>query len=109
MSDNYRSLTDGEILLAQSVFGDSINYNEIKIYNHAKYIDSLGFFTLPKIRPHAPDGNIYFAPESVNGNNILEHDITGIVGSQYNPSYTDDFIHEMVHVWQYHLSFASFI
>lgn len=84
-ADCDRSLTAGEVKLARAVFGDAINYADVRIC-HRKWA-----FFQPSNRVMAPMGNIHFHPAS--------------------KSYVDDFatakphqralfIHEMVHVWQ---------
>ncbi|MEA3002766.1 MAG: hypothetical protein QOH81_1554 [Sphingomonadales bacterium] len=80
-----RSLTEGEIALAGSVFGDAVDYGRVRIHRGRWW----PFQTRNIVM--APDGDIYFHPES--------------------PLWTDDFageslpaqglfIHEMTHVWQ---------
>jgi hypothetical protein len=82
-----RSLTAGEVALARSVFGDSIRYDEVRIWRRKAY------FFQPVHITMAPDGHIYFHPDA--------------------PHYRDDFsvaeltsrahfIHEMTHVLQHH-------
>ncbi len=80
-----RALTTAEILLARSVFGDSINYDLVRIYNEK-------FFPLqPRNVAMAPNGNLFFHP----------------AGKLYVDDFGDCnlrsqglFIHEMTHVWQ---------
>lgn len=81
-----RSLTENELSLAKSIFGDEIDYQSVKIVR-AKYV----FF---QSRSYAvtPNGNIYY-PESVadwanpNGNNLQ--------------ALSELLLHELTHVWQY--------
>lgn len=81
-----RPLTEGEIALARSVFGDAIDYARVSI------VRGKWAFFQPRETVMAPTGVIHFHPLSTR--------------------YRDDFaaagvhdqglfIHEMVHVWQY--------
>lgn len=54
-----RHLTEGEIELAREVYGDSINYDEVIVYEDEKW----QWFILND-RVHAPDGNIYYPTEA---------------------------------------------
>lgn len=80
-----RALTDAEIGLARSVFGDAINYAPVRIHQR-----KWAFFQ-PRNVVMAPDGDIWFHPR---GNRYrVDFAASGI----------DDqglFIHEMTHVWQ---------
>ncbi len=82
-----RALTEGEINIARTIFGNMINYSAVEIYQER----FAGIIPVLEQRPMAPNGNIYFHPD--------------------NPNYRDDFstasldlqgmfIHEMTHVWQ---------
>lgn len=86
-----RRLTQGEIEMAQLVFGDAIDYSLVRIHNH-------GYWMLLGMQPDntvvAPNGEIYF-PASI-----------------YRSDFSYDelelqrlFIHEMTHVWQYQLGY----
>src|SRR5262245_36149904 len=79
-----RSLTSGEIALAQSIFGNSIDYNEVLIHNE-KYASGQG-----DNEAVTPNGEIYFPP----GHHLT--DFSSGTGAQ-----KAWFIHEMVHVLQY--------
>ncbi len=81
-----RPLTDPEIALARSVFGDAIDYGRVKVFARKWWPFQHRRMAM------APDGNLYFAAKG--------------------PLYCDDFcdrgldrqglfIHEMVHVWQH--------
>lgn len=78
-----RPLTSGEVALAKSVFGDSVDYSAVKI-SDGKFV---GFH--PEGTAMAPNGNLYmygcyhadYSQESVMTQSL--------------------FIHEMTHVWQY--------
>jgi hypothetical protein len=77
-----RSLTDGEIKLAQSIFVDSINYSAVRVYDR-------GYAFLNSIGNMSYRGNIYL-PDGHN------HDF-----SQAPLPKKRLFIHEGVHVWQH--------
>ena len=79
-----RKLTRGEIELARSVFGDSIDYSEVSVFLKKYYP------LHPKSVAMAPNGNIYLHPK----------------GSLYRDDFSQSnlkslFIHEMTHVWQH--------
>jgi hypothetical protein len=80
-----RPLTAGEIALAQSLFGDAVDYRRVAIVRRKWWPFQ------PRGIVMAPSGNIHFHPDS--------------------PLYRDDFaaaslalqglfVHEMTHVWQ---------
>jgi hypothetical protein len=80
-----RGLTQGEIALAQTVFGNAIDYAPVRLKRRKWWLFQ------PKRITMAPNGHIYFHPQSA--------------------AYCDDFalaplftqgffIHEMTHVWQ---------
>ena len=80
-----RSLTPGEIALAQSLFGDAIDYGRVRIVRRKWWPFQ------PRGVVMAPTGNLHFHPQS--------------------PLYREDFaaaplplqglfVHEMTHVWQ---------
>lgn len=80
-----RSLTEGEIALARSVFGNSIDYSKVAMV-HRKW-----WPFQPRNSAMAPMGNIYFHP----------------VGDAWSEDFSKEkirrqafFIHEMTHVWQ---------
>jgi hypothetical protein len=81
-----RLLTEGEIALAQGMFGDAIDYAPVRIVRR-----KWAFFQ-PRETVMAPTGSLHFHPH----------------GSHYRDDFgtagLDDqglFIHEMVHVWQH--------
>jgi hypothetical protein len=78
-----RNLTPGEIDLAKTLFGDAIDYTQVKIFK-IKYMPFQG-----KNVSMAPNGHIYF-------NNNYREDF-----SKENTHLQAHFIHEMTHVWQY--------
>jgi hypothetical protein len=82
----HRGLTPAEVALARSVFGDSIHYDDVRIWRCKAYFFQPAHVTM------APDGHLYFHPDA--------------------PHYRDDFataeltarahfIHEMTHVLQH--------
>ena len=79
----HRKLTEGEIKLAKTVFGNSIDYSKVKISNR-KYMPFQS-----KNVSMAPNGHIYFSKN-------YRDDF-----SKENTLTQGHFIHEMVHVWQY--------
>ena len=87
-SEPVRKLTEGEIRLAKTVFGDAIDYSKVKIY-HKSY---LPFGAQPNNVAMAPNGNIYFDP-----NGTLYHDDFSTAGIDSQAL----FIHEMTHVYQH--------
>ncbi|MDR2925649.1 MAG: hypothetical protein LBU76_06860 [Azoarcus sp.] len=84
-----RSLTHGEIMFAQKIFGASIQYTWVKIH-HGKYM---------RFQPDhvvmTPNGEIYFPTRFYQNDysSTLRHDLKHL------------FIHEMAHVWQYQLGY----
>jgi len=81
-----RPLTAGEIALAQSVFGDAIDYAAVRIV-----LGKWAFFQ-PRDTVMAPRGRIHFHPK---GTAYRDDFSTAPLGAQAL------FIHEMVHVWQH--------
>lgn len=86
-----RRLTQGEIEMAQLVFGDSIDYSLVRIHNH-------GYWMLVGMQPEdtvvAPNGEIYFPKD------LYRDDF-----SRENLDLQKLFIHEMTHAWQYQLGY----
>jgi len=80
-----RSLTPGEIALARSVFGDAIDYSQVRLV-----LGKWWPFQPPR-SAMAPMGNIYFHP---NGGGWSED------FSKAQRHAQGFFIHEMTHVWQ---------
>ncbi|MEY2928251.1 MAG: hypothetical protein RL367_2728 [Pseudomonadota bacterium] len=81
-----RALTDAEINLAASVFGDAIDYARVRITNR-----KWAFFQ-PRKTVMAPMGSIHFHPKG----ELYCDDFCG-----KDLSAQGLFIHEMTHVWQY--------
>lgn len=81
-----RSLTNGEIQLAKSVFKNTLNYTTIKIFFGS-------FFPLKSQNEDTfvtPNGSIYIMPKHYKDDYSLE-----------NISYKKIFLHELGHVWQH--------
>ncbi|ODP39451.1 vgr related protein [Sphingomonas turrisvirgatae] len=81
-----RALTQGEITLARTMFGDAIDYARASIANR-KWI-----FFQPRTVTMAPLGCIHFHP---GGGSYREDFATAGLDLQ------GLFIHEMVHIWQH--------
>jgi hypothetical protein len=80
-----RSLTEGEIALSRSIFGDSIDYSKVCLIK-GKY-----WPLQPRNAAMAPDGNIYFHPRAGGWSEDFSAE----------PLFRQGFfIHEMTHVWQ---------
>jgi len=80
-----RSLTAAEIALARSVFGDSIDYSDVRM------VLSTWWPFQPRNAAMAPCGNVHFHPAG----NLWSEDF-----SKESISLQGFWIHEMVHVWQ---------
>lgn len=81
-----RALTDAEIALARSVYGESIDYGAVRISN-----TKWAFFQ-PRDTVMAPSGTIHFHPKG------------GLCRADFGACALTDqglFIHEMCHVWQH--------
>jgi hypothetical protein len=80
-----RFLTAAETKLAESVFGNAIDYDSIRI-NNRKWI-----FFQPRETAMSPDGHLWFHPKG------------SLYCTDFCDAEVDDqglFIHEMTHVWQ---------
>jgi len=76
-----RGLTDGEIELAQSIYGNAIDYDKIEIHDHS---------FLPSVDvPQSPNGDIYYPEDKY-------HEDFSVKGFREKAT----FIHEMGHVLQ---------
>lgn len=84
MSDN-RPLTFGEIALARSMFGESIDYHRVRVIRRKWWPFQ------PKGTAMAPTGNIHFHPHGKLWSDDFALEPLGRQGL---------FIHEMTHVWQ---------
>lgn len=80
-----RALTPAELKLSQSVFGNVIDYDRVRI-NNRKWI-----FFQPRGVAMSPDGELWFHPK---GTLYCDDFCTAHVDEQ------GLFIHEMTHVWQ---------
>jgi hypothetical protein len=80
-----RTLTEGEIALARSVFGNAIDYTRVTIRRHK-------FFPFhPRKVTMAPRGHLHFHPEA-------DHYCDDFAEAPL--VHQAHFIHEMTHVWQ---------
>lgn len=80
-----RALTNGEIALARSVFGDAIDYSAVRLIRRKWWP------LQPRNVAMAPCGNIHFHPRG----RLWSEDFSA------EPLWTQGFfIHEMTHVWQ---------
>ena len=80
-----RPLTSGEIDLARSVFGDSIDYSRVRL------IRGKWWPFHPRNAAMAPMGDIWFHPEGGAWSDDFSRETLGRQGF---------FIHELTHVWQ---------
>ena len=80
-----RPLTAGEIELARSVFGDAIDYSQVRL------VRGKWWPFQPRNAAMAPMGNIYFHPDGGGWSDDFSTEPLGRQGF---------FIHEMTHVWQ---------
>ena len=82
-----RPLTPGEIALARSVFGDSIDYPRVRLVRRRWWPFQ------PRGVVMAPSGHIHFHPDSPLWRDDFAAASLSLQGL---------FIHEMTHVWQAH-------
>jgi len=80
-----RDLTPGEIKVARSVFGDAVDYAQVRLFKRKWWPFQ------PRNAAMAPMGNIYFHPEGGVWSEDFSKEPLGRQGF---------FIHEMTHVWQ---------
>src|SRR6478672_2967061 len=80
-----RHLTQGEIALARSIFGDAIDYARVRI------VRGRWWPFQPKGIVMAPTGNIHFHPADPNWSEDFSKESLSLQGL---------LIHEMTHVWQ---------
>ncbi len=78
-----RLLTRGEILIATQVFGQSIQYDKVRVHG-TRYI-----FFQPSDTAMTPNGEIYFPKEVYKEDFSLTTEDAGWI------------LHELTHVWQY--------
>jgi hypothetical protein len=90
-----RSLTQGEITLATSMFGGKINYTKVNVFQKKQNPAH------PKDALITPNGNIYAHPKGTMYSTDFST-ITAPAYAQYPLVYSKAlFIHEMTHVWQF--------
>ncbi len=80
-----RALTKGEIEIARSVFGDSIDYGKVRVFDRRYFGVFQSTSTLM-----TPNGNLYIPKDSYSAD-FSKEDLTQ----------RSLFIHEMTHVWQF--------
>ena len=80
-----RHLTTGEIALARSIFGDAIDYANVRL------VEGKWWPFQPTNAAMAPNGNIYFHPRAGGWSDDFALEPLGRQAF---------FIHEMTHVWQ---------
>ncbi len=80
-----RALTAGEIAMCRTVFGDAIDYSEVRL------IKGKWWPFQPRNAAMAPNGNIYFHPHAGGWSEDFDREPLARKGF---------FIHEMTHVWQ---------
>ena len=78
-----RPMTEGEIAMAQEVFGGDVDYSKVKVFNR-----KFQFFQQRGVAM-APDGNIYFHPAD-----YMDDFSASTMGNRAW------FMHEMTHIWQ---------
>ena len=82
---NSRSLTDGEIEIARSVFGGAIDYARVRI------VRGKWWPLQPRGIVMAPTGNIHFHPNDPRWSDDFSKDTLELQGL---------LVHELTHVWQ---------
>jgi hypothetical protein len=80
-----RGLTAGEIALAQSIFGEAIDYSKVRL------VKGKWWPFQPSNAAMAPNGNIYFHPRAGGWSDDFSGEPLGRQGF---------FMHELTHVWQ---------
>ena len=90
-----RDLTSGEIRMAESVFGDAINFGGKGEGNGVGIYDGKWKPVQPDNRAMAPNGHIYFPGTS------HKEDFSNLGSKALSSRDRRTFIHEMVHVWQH--------
>ncbi|WP_367105211.1 PAAR domain-containing protein [uncultured Psychrobacter sp.] len=90
-----RDLTSGEIRMAESVFGDAINFGGKGEGNGVGIYDGKWKPFQPDNRAMAPNGHIYFPGTS------YKEDFSNLGSKALSNADRRTFIHEMTHVWQH--------
>jgi hypothetical protein len=85
MTAEGRALTQGEVAMARSVFGDTVNYAPVRLVREKWWIFQ------PKGIVMAPCGHIHFHPDDPSWREDFSEAEWTLQGL---------FIHEMTHVWQ---------
>lgn len=80
-----RSLTRGEIEMAQSIFGNAIDYSKVRL------IEGKWWPFHPKRAAMAPTGSIWFHPDGGGWSQDFSLEPLNLQGF---------FMHELTHVWQ---------
>lgn len=80
-----RHLTSGEVALAQSIFGDAIDYSIVRLF------EGKWWPFHPRRAAMAPMGDIWFHPDGGGWSEDFSHEPLSRQGF---------FIHELTHVWQ---------
>jgi len=93
---SFRRLTAGEITIARAVYGDSINYEAVRLYDR-DYLSPLGFSTGTTT---APNGFIYFNQASLELFDALGGPAIGGDFSTLSVRAQSLLIHELGHVLQ---------
>ncbi len=91
MSKRWRYLTELEIVAAQRIFSDGLDYGRIKIYRGIPYLPSMNVAI-------APNGHIYFPRHNCPEDFVLA-----------GASYQMWLIHELTHVWQHQQGFRPWL
>ena len=86
-----RPLTRGETEMARSVFGDTVDYSKVHVYNGPPKVAGIFRLTKTGLAAITPNGDIY----------IVEKDAQLGDLSQASPEKRKMLIHEMTHVWQH--------
>ena len=87
-----RRLTEGEIAMTRTVFGDAVDYDKVWVHHHGWWL-----FMGKQDRNTAvtPNGEMYY-PKDIYRNDFSSKD-DGLANAL--------FMHEMVHVWQYQMGY----
>ena len=86
-----RPLTPGEVALAMTIFGGSVDYPRVRIVHGA-----FGGVFQFRNRPMSPNGKIYYHPKATKHWAMYSPDFSLSAFGQQGT-----FIHEMTHVWQW--------